>query len=70
MTNRLPKEFSAASSTAGDSRSRISGVQNEDRRGYASRLAEAAAECVGQRPILSLGFMFALGIVLGKLVKR
>jgi hypothetical protein len=70
MINRLPKDFSAASSTAGNSHSRISGLQQGDDQGYAARLLESAAECVGQRPLLSLGVMFALGIVLGKLVKR
>jgi hypothetical protein len=70
MINRLPKEFAASTSTTTSPASRISDVSGESLQGLRSRMLDAAAECVGSRPILSLSFMFALGLVLGKLVKR
>jgi len=70
MINRLPKQFSGASSTTAGPASRISGLPTGEPQRFTSRMMGAAADCVGSRPLLSLGFVFALGIVLGKLVKR
>jgi hypothetical protein len=70
MTNRLPKEFVASASQALPPGSRITQPLLEDQRSFGTKMLDAAAECVGSRPLLSLGFIFAFGIVLGKLVKR
>jgi len=70
MINRLPKQFSGAASANARPASRISGLPSEEPQRLTSRLVGAAADCVGSRPLLSLGFVFGLGIILGKLVKR
>jgi len=70
MINRLPKKFPTLSrASAAPAARRMSGLSNEEP-GGSSRIIGAAADCVGSRPVLSLGFAFALGVVLGKLVKR
>jgi ElaB/YqjD/DUF883 family membrane-anchored ribosome-binding protein len=70
MINRLPKEFSAPSSTSAARGSRISPLASDEPQTASSRVMEAVANCMGSRPLVSLGVMFAVGIVLGKLVKR
>jgi hypothetical protein len=70
MINRLPKQFSGVASTTAAPASRISGLPSEEQQRFTSRIVGAAADCVGSRPLLSLGFVFGLGILLGKLVKR
>jgi len=70
MINRLPKQYMLPSD--GPSvrpTGSTSGVTGSAQR-LTDKILSVAAEVVGTRPVASLGLAFAMGILLGKLVKR
>lgn len=71
MINRLPQEHAAGLPANGVRPAEAFAPESEEQRQSLSRRALAAgANSIGAHPIISLGVAFALGIFLGKLVKR
>jgi hypothetical protein len=69
MINRLPKQFTvggAETTRPGDPPA----AESRGLQGVSDKILSAAADCVGKRPVASLSVAFAVGLALGKLVKR
>jgi ElaB/YqjD/DUF883 family membrane-anchored ribosome-binding protein len=70
MINRLPKNYAINPPKTETRRTSSAPAAQEAAPGFAARALSAAGETVGSRPVASLGVAFAVGVLLGKLVKR
>jgi hypothetical protein len=70
MINRLPKQYKLPSDGQSVSPTHPATGMAESAQGLKDKALSIAAQTVGSRPVVSLSMAFAMGILLGKLVKR
>ncbi len=70
MINRLPKNYVVSDRLLSEESSGVGSSSAGFAKRWSSQAASTAANCIGSRPLASLGVAFVLGLVVGKLVKQ